>query len=185
MRRLAVAVSLLLLALAGAALFVFETSPPWFERLRYPLRYGAIVRAGARAEGLDPALIAAVIYAESKFRPTAVSSAGAIGLMQLTPTTAEAIALRTGGTAFRVSDLTDPTINIRYGSWYLHDLFAKYRSVALALAAYNAGQGNVDRWLAAGDGIPFPETRDYVARVEQLEQVYRDAWHSQLYAAAP
>ena len=185
MRRLAVALSLLLLALAGAALFVFETSPPWFERLRYPLPYGAIVRAGARAEGLDPALVAAVIYAESKFRPTAVSSAGAIGLMQLTPTTAEGIALRTGGTAFRVSDLTDPTINIRYGSWYLHDLFAKYRSVALALAAYNAGQGNVDRWLAAGDGIPFPETRDYVARVEQLEQVYRDAWHSQLYAAAP
>ena len=185
MRRLAVAVSLLLLALAGAALFVFETSPPWFERLRYPLRYSAIVRAGARAEGLDPALVAAVIYAESKFRPTAVSSVGAIGLMQLTPTTAEGIAMRTGGTAFRVSDLTDPTINIRYGSWYLHDLFAKYRSVALALAAYNAGQGNVDRWLAAGDGIPFPETRDYVARVEQLEQVYRDAWHSQLYAAAP
>ena len=104
--------------------------------------------------------------------------------MQLTPTTAEGIALRTGGTAFRVSDLTDPTINIRYGSWYLHDLFAKYRSVALALAAYNAGQGNVDRWLAAGEGIPFPETRDYVVRVEQLEQVYRDAWHSQLYAAA-
>ena len=185
MRRLAVALSLLLLALAGAALFVFEASPPWFERLRYPLRYGAIVRAGARAEGLDPALVAAVIYAESKFRPSAVSSAGAIGLMQLTPATAEGIALRTGGTAFRVGDLTDPAINIRYGSWYLHDLFAKYRSVALALAAYNAGQGNVDRWLAAGDGIPFPETRDYVARVEQLEQVYRDAWHSQLYAAAP
>ena len=181
MRRLAVAVSLLLLALAGAALLVFETSPPWFQRLRYPLRYTAIVRARARAEGLDPALIAAVIYAESKFRPTAVSSAGAIGLMQLTPMTAEGIALRTGGTAFRLSDLTDPTINIRYGSWYLHDLVAKYGSLGLALAAYNAGQGNVDRWRAEGKGIQFPETRAYVERVEHLQHVYREAWHAQLY----
>ena len=101
-------------------------SPPWFERLRYPLHYSAIVRERARAEGLDPALLAAVIYQESKFRPDARSSSGAIGLMQLTPSTAEGIALRTGGTAFHVSDLTDPAINIRYGTWYLHDLFAKY-----------------------------------------------------------
>ena len=185
MRRLVLAAAPLLLALAGAALDVAETNPPWFERLRYPLRYTAIVRARARAEGLDPALIAAVIYAESKSRPAAVSRAGAIGLMQLTPRTAEGIALRTGGTAFRVGDLTDPTINIRYGSWYLHDLFSKYRSLALALAAYNAGQGNVDRWLAAGEGIPFAETRAYVARVEQLAQVYRAAWHSPLHQGAP
>ena len=185
MRRLAAVAAIAVLALAGAAVWVLRTSPPWFERLRYPLHYTALVRERAKAEGIDPALLAAVIYSESKFHPTAKSRSGAIGLMQLTPSTAKGIALRTGGTAFRVSDLTDPTINIRYGSWYLHDLFAKYRSVALALAAYNAGQGNVDRWLAAGEGIPFPETRDYVVRVEQLEQVYRDAWHSQLYAAAP
>jgi soluble lytic murein transglycosylase len=185
MRRLALGVTFLLLLLAGAALYVVWTNPPWFVRFRYPLRYTANVRARARAEGLDPALIAAVIYAESKFRPSAVSAAGAIGLMQLTPTTAEGIATRTGGTAFRVRDLTDPTINIRYGSWYLHDLVSKYGSLVLALAAYNAGQGNVDRWLAAGRGIEFPETRAYVARVEQLEQVYHDAWHTQLYAGAP
>jgi soluble lytic murein transglycosylase len=181
MKRLALVAVVCLLALAGVAVYVFETGPVWFQRLRYPLQYQAIVRDRARAEGIDPALLAAVIYQESRFRPTAVSSAGAIGLMQLTPSTAKGIALRTGGTAFRVSDLTNPTINIRYGSWYLHDLFSKYRSLSLTLAAYNAGQGNVDRWLAAGEGIQFPQTRAYVTRVEQLEQVYRDAWHSQLY----
>ena len=159
-----------------------HTSPPWFERLRYPLHYSAIVRERAKAEGIDPALLAAVIYSESKFHPTAKSASGAIGLMQITPATARGIALRTGGTAFRVSDLTDPAINIRYGTWYLHDLFAKYRSLRLVLAAYNAGQGNVDRWRATGVGIQFPETRAYVSRVEHLVRVYHDAWGAQLYS---
>jgi soluble lytic murein transglycosylase len=181
MRRLAAAAAIAFLALAGAAAWVIHTSPPWFERLRYPLHYSAIVRERANAEGIDPALLAAVIYSESKFRPAARSKSGAIGLMQLTPTTAKGIALRTGGTAFQVTDLTDPAINIRYGTWYLHDLFAKYRSLRLVLAAYNAGQGNVDRWRAAGLGIQFPETRAYVSRVEHLRQVYRDAWRAQLY----
>ena len=183
MRRLGVVAAVVVLALAGAILYVVEKNPPWFERLRYPLRYTAIVRARARAEGIDPALLAAVIYQESKFHPSARSSSGAIGLMQLTPSTAKGIALRTGGTAFRVSDLTNPEINIRYGTWYLHDLVAKYGSLPLALAAYNAGQGNVDRWRAAGEGIQFPETRAYVSRIEQLQRVYRDAWHAQLYPA--
>jgi soluble lytic murein transglycosylase len=181
MRRLALLTCLLAAVLVGVLGYVIETSPPWFERLRYPLAYSAIVRARARAEGLDPALLAAVIYQESRFRPAAVSASGAIGLMQLTPATAEGIALRTGGTAFRVSDLTDPAINIRYGTWYLHDLYAKYRSLPLVLAAYNAGQGTVDRWRAAGEGIQFAETRAYVAGVERLEGIYRRAWSSQLY----
>jgi peptidoglycan lytic transglycosylase len=181
MIRLRTVALLLVVAAAAAAVYVIETSPAWYERLRYPLHYTAIVRARARAEGLDPALLAAVIYQESKFRPDARSSSGAIGLMQLTPATAEGIALRTGGTSFKLSDLTDPELNIRYGTWYLHDLFLKYGNVGLALAAYNAGQGNVDRWRRAGEGIQFPETRAYVSRVEHLESVYRDAWHSQLY----
>jgi soluble lytic murein transglycosylase len=185
MRRLAATIAVVVLALAGVAIYVVETSPPWFERIRYPLKYTAIVRERAHAEGIDPALLAAVIYQESKFRPAARSSSGAIGLMQLTPSTAEGIALRTGGTAFKLSDLTDPTINIRYGTWYLHDLFAKYGSENLVLAAYNAGQGNVDRWRRAGEGIQFPETRAYVARVEHLKNVYRRAWHAQLYAGLP
>jgi peptidoglycan lytic transglycosylase len=182
MRHLAAVTAIVVLALAGAAVWIIHTSPPWFERLRYPLHYSSIVRERAKAEGIDPALLAAVIYSESKFHPGARSTSGAIGLMQITPATAEGIAVRTGGTAFRVSDLTDPAINIRYGSWYLHDLFAKYRSLRLVLAAYNAGQGNVDRWRAAGLGIQYAETRAYVARVEHLRRVYHDAWHAQLYS---
>jgi soluble lytic murein transglycosylase len=183
MRRIAIGLLLAALVLVGVGLYIVRSSPPWFERLRYPLHYTAIVRDRAKAEGIDPALLAAVIYQESKFKPSARSRSGAIGLMQLTPSTARGIALRTGGTAFRVSDLTDPKINIRYGTWYLHDLFAKYGSLRLVLAAYNAGQGNVDRWRLAGEGIQFPETRAYVDRVEHLERVYRNAWHAQLYPA--
>jgi soluble lytic murein transglycosylase len=181
MKQIRAALLLLVVAAAIAGIYVVETSPSWYERLRYPLHYGAFVRERAQAEGLDPALIAAVIYQESKFHPNARSSQGAVGLMQVTPSTAQGIALRTGGTAFRASDLTDPEINIRYGTWYLHDLFAKYHDIGLVLAAYNAGQGNVDRWRRAGEGIQFPETRAYVSRVEHLESVYRRAWHAQLY----
>jgi soluble lytic murein transglycosylase len=183
MRRLAAVAAIAVLVVAGVAVWVVRTSPPWFERLRYPLHYSALVRERAKAEGIDPALLAAVIYSESKFHATAKSRSGAIGLMQLTPSTAEGIALRTGGTAFRVSDLTDPAINIRYGTWYLHDLFSKYRSVPLVLAAYNAGQGNVDRWRAAGLGIQFSETRAYVSQVEHLRDVYKSAWRAELYPA--
>ena len=172
---------LVVVVLAAAAAYVFKTSPPWYERIRYPLRYSEYVRVHAHEHHLDPALLAAVIYQESKFRADARSSSGAIGLMQLTPSTAKGIALRTGGTAFRVSDLENPELNIRYGSWYLRDLYSKYRSLSLALAAYNAGQGNVDRWREKGEGIQFPETRAYVERVEHLQHVYRKAWHAQLY----
>jgi soluble lytic murein transglycosylase len=176
-----VSVLVLVAVLAGAFLYVDETSPPWYERIRYPLHYSQYVRVHAREHGLDPALLAAVIYQESKFNPDARSSSGAIGLMQLTPSTAHGIAIRTHGSAFRTSDLLNPEINIRYGAWYLHDLFVKYGSVELVLAAYNAGQGNVDRWRANGQSIQFSETRAYVKRVEDLQKIYRDAWHSQLY----
>jgi len=128
MRRFAAAAAIAVLVVAGAAVWVMHTAPPWFERLRYPLHYSSLVRERARAEGIDPALLAAVIYQESKFRAGARSRSGAIGLMQLTPSTAHGIAIRTGGSAFRTSDLYDPDINIRYGAWYLHDLFAKYHS---------------------------------------------------------
>jgi soluble lytic murein transglycosylase len=173
-------VTLLAAVVAGAFLYVNETSPPWYERLRYPLHYAEFVRVHAREHELDPALMAAVIYQESKFDPKAKSSSGAIGLMQLTPETAHGIAVRTGGSAFHTADLYDADINIRYGAWYLHNLFKKYRSEKLVLAAYNAGQGNVDRWRANGQSIQFAETRAYVARVERLKDVYRQAWGKEL-----
>jgi soluble lytic murein transglycosylase len=100
--------------------------------------------------------------------------------MQLTPSTAKGIAQYTGGSRFRVSDLTNPDINIRYGAWYLGHLLSKYRNERLALAAYNAGQENVDSWRRAHVGIQFSETRDYVAKVEHLKRIYRRAYASQL-----
>ncbi len=164
----------------GAFAYVNETSPPWYERIRYPLRYSEYVRVHAREHRLDPSLVAAVIYQESKFHSDAKSSSGAIGLMQLTPATARGIAIRTHGSAFHTSDLYNPEINIRYGAWYLANLFQKYGSEDLVLAAYNAGQGNVDKWRARGQAIQFAETRAYVKRVEHLKSVYRDAWGKDL-----
>ncbi len=169
-------------AVVAAALgYVLRTSPPWYERIRYPLHYSEYIRVHAEAHHLDPALMAAVIYQESKFQPSVESSSGAIGLMQLTPDTARGIAIRTGGNAFRTSDLYNPEINIRYGAWYLDNLFSKYHDERLVLAAYNAGQGNVDRWRAHGESIQFPETRAYVSRVEHLKGIYANAWRAQLY----
>jgi soluble lytic murein transglycosylase len=159
---------------AGAFAYVDTTSPPWYERLRYPLAYETIIRGHARNYDLDPALLAAVIYQESKFEVDARSEAGAIGLMQLRPETARGIAVRTGGSGFRVDDLYDPEINVRYGSWYLRHLLDKYGSEREALAAYNGGQGNVDR------GVVYPETKHYVDRVLELRGIYRQAYGSEL-----
>jgi len=178
-RRVLALVAVLGAAAAGFA-YVNSTKPPWYERLRYPLAYEQIVRGHARHYRLDPALLAAVIYQESKFRSSARSHSGAIGLMQLQPSTAEGIAIRTGGTRFRLDDLYEPEINVRYGAWYLRHLLDKYGDERTALAAYNAGQDNVDRWLREGRGIEFAETRAYVDRVEKLKAIYRDAYGPRL-----
>jgi soluble lytic murein transglycosylase len=172
---------LVVLAAVGAGFtYVRETKPGWYERLRYPLSYEHIVVGHAENYHLDPALLAAVIYRESKFDARARSDSGAVGLMQLLPTTAKGIALHTGGTQFRVEDLYDPEINVRYGAFYLQRLLAKYGNTRLALAAYNAGQTNVDAWLAAGRDIAFAETREYVDSVLELQAVYRRAYADEL-----
>jgi soluble lytic murein transglycosylase len=138
------------------------------------------VRAHSANYDINPALLAAVIEQESKFRADAKSSAGAIGLMQLLPDTAKGIAIHTGGSKFVLSDLYNPEINIRYGAWYLHHLMQRYGDEKTALAAYNAGQQNVDRWRAEGKGIEFPETRAYVDKVERLKGIYRRAYAKEL-----
>ena len=176
MRRV-VPIAVIVLVVAAGLVYFRNGQPAWFERIRYPLHYEQIVRGHAKNYNLDPALLAAVIYQESKFRADAKSSSGAIGLMQLRPQTAEGIAIRTGGTHFRVSDLYNPEINVRYGSWYLRHLLDKYGDERDALAAYNAGQRNVDEWRAEGKDIQFPETRAYVDRVEHLKGVYERAYH--------
>ena len=173
MTRLAI-VALLALALAGLGVYVVGERPELYERVRYPLRYEEFVTGHARNYDLEPHLLAAVIYQESKFDADARSDRGAIGLMQLLPETAKGIAARTGGSKFEVSDLDDPEINIRYGAWYLRHLLDKYGSERKALAAYNGGQGNVDR------GVVYRETEHYVDRVLELRRIYRDAYASEL-----
>ena len=170
----------LLAALVAGFYYVEDTKPSWYARIRYPLEYDHIVRGHAQQYDLDAALLAAVIYRESKFDADARSSSGAIGLMQLLPDTAMGIALNTEGHQFEVSDLYNPEINVRYGAWYLHHLLGKYGDERTALAAYNAGQDIVDRWRRQGRGIQFSETRAYVKRVEDLKKIYRDAYGAQL-----
>jgi soluble lytic murein transglycosylase len=154
-----------------------------------PLQYAGIIRQQAAVQHLDPALIAAVIYAETKFDPS-TSPAGAEGLMQLEPSTAVFLARRSDGIGFQVADLAHPAVNIAYGSYYLRYLLDEYHgNVVEALAAYNGGETNVDRWLAAArrrgrafglSEIPFPETRAYVARVLEAQQDYRQTYARQL-----
>lgn len=151
-----------------------------------PLHDASVIRHQAADKRLDPALIAAVIYAETKFEPR-TSSAGALGLMQILPETASFIAVRSGGVRFTTSDLATPAINLAYGSWYLRYLLDHYGGRELpAIAAYNAGLANVDRWLADSGGnlsigaIPFPETQAYVQRVLQAQHEYRATYPRQL-----
>ncbi len=167
----------------GTAVVLGETPvdrPAFIDRIEYPLDYGHIVRRHAARNRLDAALVAAVIYEESRFRPRARSKVGAMGLMQIQPATAETIAQRTGGVGFHVSDLYDPEVNISYGSWYLRQLLDKYGDERLALAAYNAGETIVDRWLREGKGIAATGVRAYVESVEGTKKVYRHAYGSDL-----
>jgi soluble lytic murein transglycosylase len=188
-RRIGALLLVALLAVGGA----FVARPLFHHAVReiaLPLRHEDIIRQQARDKDLDPALIAGVIYAESHFIDGRTSSAGAQGLMQLTPATARYIAEKSGGTAFRVSDLGTPQVNIAYGAFYLRYLMRRYGGdVPLVLAAYNAGEGNVDKWIArarANDhaldigAIPFGETRSYVTKVLDARKEYRASYRSEL-----
>jgi len=179
LRRMVLATAIVAAA-AGAFIYLQRAEPPWWARLWFPLKYASIVRGHAADYHLNAALLAAVIEEESKFNADAKSRTGAIGLMQLQPATAEGIALRTGGAKFVTSDLYSPEINVRYGAWYLRHLLDKYGNERTALAAYNAGQENVDRWLAKREPVQFPETRAYVDRIERLKVIYRRTYASQL-----
>jgi soluble lytic murein transglycosylase len=185
---------LAVVAAAGVALAAVLALQPLFHHavreIALPLRHEDIIRQQARDKGLDPALIAGVIYAESHFIDGRTSSAGAEGLMQLTPATAQYIANKSGGTAFRVSDLGTAQVNIAYGAFYLRYLMQRYgEDVPLVLAAYNAGEGNVDKWIAQArakdkaldiGAIPFGETRSYVTKVLDARHQYRAQYRSEL-----
>jgi soluble lytic murein transglycosylase len=154
-----------------------------------PLRHEDIIRQQAIDKGIDADLIAAIIYEESRFRDQ-TSHAGARGLMQITPKTAAFIARDSGGTRFTQRDLATPQINISYGAYYLRYLLRQYEgNTALAVAAYNAGETNVNRWVAAAGGeedfdmsddVPFAETRAYVENVLERKKEYRKNYGDEL-----
>jgi soluble lytic murein transglycosylase len=159
------------------------------RNLALPLSDASIIREQAAQKRLDPALIAAVIYAETKFDPRP-SPAGAQGLMQILPSTAYYLAHLSGGVSFTAGDLADPSVNVAYGSYYLRYLLDHYSgNEMLAVAAYNGGLGNVDKWVAQAQAagrrlsvgeIPFPQTRAYVQRVLGAERAYRATYAHQL-----
>ena len=159
------------------------------QEITLPLKHEDIIRQQSQKKGLDPALVAAVIYQESKFSDR-TSVAGARGLMQITPDTARFIAKQSGGIRFTLQDLGTPQINIAYGTWYLRWLFDRYDGrQALAIAAYNAGFGHVDDWVRNAGGpdafdpksdIPYPETRSYVLKVLERRKDYARRYSREL-----
>lgn len=153
------------------------------QELTLPLKHEDVIRQQSREKDVDAALIAAVIYSESKFSDRE-SSAGARGLMQITPQTANEVERHSGGTTFEPGDLSDPEINIRYGTYLLRELLDRYGGdTVAALAAYNAGPANVDSWGGSEltvEGIRFPETRAYVEEVLDKQRAYRDKYAKEL-----
>jgi soluble lytic murein transglycosylase len=189
-RRLAILLAVILGVVAAVALAARGPVENAVLEITLPLRHEDIIRQQAADKDLDPALIAAICYQESKFQDR-TSHAGARGVMQLLPSTADYIARKSGGTAFQEGDLATPQINIAYGSWYLRYLLQHYHgNELLALAAYNAGEGKVDEWwrIAQAGGelfrvashIPFPETRDYVGKVLDVRVRYRKEYREEL-----
>ena len=175
------------LGLLGLGLWLlFERRPEVTVQL-YPMEYEALIRARAAENGVDPALTAAVILAESSYQPEAVSSVNAQGLMQLLPSTAEWVAGKFDE-EYAEGSLFDPEVNVKYGCWYLGYLLRRFDGdVTCAVAAYHAGQGTVDEWLSnpeySPDGatlarIPSEATDTYVGRVLRYYEKY-----SELYAA--
>lgn len=177
------------LAIAAVALAIHLSMPSWYARLWYPMEHAGAINGEAAASGVPSDLIAAVIYRESKFSEDARSDQGAVGLMQVLPETALWIHRQPGGPAAPPERLAEPAVNIAYGTWYLHYLMDKYGSQELALAAYNGGESNLRRWLETArsggqilqtEDIPFPETRGFVAGVQDAKEVYRRAWSDAL-----
>ncbi len=183
-RRALVITGTVLVGALGAFLLVnsdrFQNA---LEQVTLPLQHEDIIRQQAAEKDVPADLIAAVIYTESRFRDQ-TSHAGARGLMQITPSTAKVIESLSGGQTFKFEDLSDPDINIRYGTFYLHYLIQKFGDNEIAaLAAYNAGETNVANWGGSSlslDDIPFPETRDYVENVLEKRDEYARHYRHEL-----
>lgn len=184
-KSISLACGLLLFFCCFAVYFLSQTE--WMQKnYLYPYPYRETVEHYASTYGVDSSLAAGVIQAESRFRVDVQSHRGAVGLMQLMPDTAEWIAGQVGDRRYSIDRLADPEVNIRYGIWYLAALQKEFDgNDILALAAYNAGRGNVQDWMELyGWGqdfsdvnkIPYAETREYVVRVLKYQRKYEDLY---------
>ncbi|WP_047153148.1 lytic transglycosylase domain-containing protein [Aneurinibacillus tyrosinisolvens] len=155
----------------------------------YPVYYKQEIRTSASQYGVDPYLIMAIIQIESKFDKRTVSKKGAVGLMQVMPATAEWAAKQARFSPMAIEYLDEPDTNISLGTWYISFLYEMFhRNPYAVIAAYNAGPGNVKRWLDNGtwDGrletisrIPFGETRHYLQRVVYYKKRYEKIYHNE------
>lgn len=161
----------ILLVLVGVVLFLL---PKILADNVYPLAYKDLIKKYALANNINPNLVAATIWTESRFRKDAVSVAGARGLMQLLPSTARSIAQRLGeGDSFSADRLFDPETNIKYGTWYLAFYVKKYNDPVLALIAYNGGYALADYVSASKSTRGLnPETYHYFQRVQEIKDIY-------------
>ena len=182
-------VPLLIVLLFGGISWAYAFAPAPLFQMLYPLKYEDQILASATAHGVDPYLVAAVIETESGWDASAQSDRGAQGLMQLMPETAHDMVYKglVDGTAYDAGNLLDPATNIELGCAYLAYLISYFNGATdHAIAAYNAGMGNVDSWTETGDeladAIEFPETQSYLARVttahERYRELYPDAFSS-------
>lgn len=175
----------------AAVTLLYLRGPESWQRRYYPLAHETAIDEAAVRHKVSPYLIAAVISAESDWDAAAVSRAGAVGLMQVLPSTAEEMARRglVDGESYPPDRMSDPDVSIEYGTAYLRYLVERYHEIEHALAAYNAGLARVDEWAQKGtdirEQIEFPETRHYVLKVvrakERYETLYPDAfegWHA-------
>lgn len=153
-----------------------------YYRYAYPLKYTELIDAACTEKQLDRALVYAVVHTESGFNPEAVSSVGAMGLMQLMPESFEWVQMRKGLTEPPAEGLFDPATNVEYGTSMLRLLLDEFGTVDNALAAYHAGWGSAKRWLSdpelSPDGetlavIPFKDTAAYVEKVNKTIERYR------------
>lgn len=168
------------------AIYAFSNAQNDLQESAYPIKFEDEVNTASQSYGVDKSLIFAVIRTESGFDPEAGSHAGAMGLMQIMPTTFEWLQTYYDGEITMETDkLTNPEINIDYGTKFLKFLLERYESERAAIAAYNAGFGAVDSWLSdsqySSDGvhldtIPYSETSNYVVKVENAREKYRELY---------
>lgn len=166
-----------------AAVVVALQNGKWLLKVIYPIHYRDIIEVYAEEYNVDPYLVAAIMRNESKFNPNALSRREAKGLMQIAPITGSWAAERLPIENYREDMLYDPDLNIKIGCWYLNILYKEFdNNLELIIAAYNAGNGNVSRWLEnpeySRDGetldeIPFKETKIYLQKVLRDYKVYR------------